>query len=242
MSATRLSTITTAALALSALASGALAQQPGGFYQPNPATSAEMGFSYHHASTLAEGAQRGRAALIHAQGSYELNRAQSMVLFEQARSLWFDNKVKQVETLYRKKYLRQQHRDQERARAIAKDVVGKELLAQRRATYYRDVYRLAGDELNRTTGAIDWPEALADTQFDKTRRKLDFLFRQRAKVTSYAGTDPFAARILKLTEELKGELKQQVAELPPASYADAQKFVRGLIYEIQYAESTPQIG
>lgn len=233
MSAARqISTASLVALIAAACTLPAAAQTTGSYFQP-----VSLGPAYdvapRHSSTALEGALRGRAKLIDALGRYRVNDAQANILNEQARTLAYENDVKKTETLYRKKYLWRQHRESERARAIERDTLGKELLTQRQATYYRDTYALDADQFNRTTGRLDWPESLQDDQFAATRSQLDFLFRQRSRY-GVGSDDPFAGRILKLTEQLKQDLKEELANMEASDYADAQKFVRGLIYEVQY--------
>lgn len=229
MSASR--TLSLVAVA-SLIAASPAAAQTAGYFQP---VNLSSGFSVEprHSSTALEGALRGRAKVIESLGKYRVYDAQANILNQQARGLSYENDVKQTETLYRKQYLWRQHREEERAREIQRDALGKELLAQRRATYYRDTYRLDADQLNRTTGRVSWPESLDHDQFASTRSQIDFLFRQRSRYPA-GSDDPFAGRILKLTEQLKADLKEQLADMDPTDYADAQKFVRGLIYEVQY--------
>lgn len=233
MSAVRTLGITGLSILSAVLFASAAQAQTSGFYQPVSPYPVEMGHWQHHSSTALESALRGRAAMIQALGNYRVQDSQARILEEQARSLYYDNDVKKTETLYRKKYLWRQHREEERARQISRDTLGKQLLAQRQATYYNAVYRLTPDELNRVTGQIVWPTALEDERYASGRRQLSFLFRQRARHLS-GSVDPFADRILKLTEQLKQDLKQQIVDLEPSDYSDAQKFVRGLIYEVEY--------
>ncbi|TWT85410.1 hypothetical protein Pla123a_02170 [Posidoniimonas polymericola] len=233
MSAARhISTASLTALIAAACTLPAAAQTTGSYYQP-----VSVGPAYtvgpRHSSTALEGALRGRAQVIDALGRYRVNDAQANILNQQAQTLAYENDVKKTETLYRKKYLWRQHRENERAREIERDSLGKELLTQRQATYYRDTYTLDSDQFNRNTGKLSWPAPLRDDQFAATRSQLDFLFRQRSRYGA-GSDDPFAGRILKLTEQLKQDLKEELTDMEASDYADAQKFVRGLIYEVQY--------
>src|SRR4051812_14622630 len=64
---------------------------------PNPV---EMGFTQDHSSTVIEGAQRGRAAVIQAYGNYQLDVSQAAVLHQQTRALNRENNLKQTEALH----------------------------------------------------------------------------------------------------------------------------------------------
>lgn len=242
MSSARTLTITGLSI-VAAISASVTNAQTSGFYQPTAPYPVEMGYYQHHSSTAYEGGMRGRAAVIQALGNYRLLDSQAKILDEQAESLSYDNDLKKTETLYQKKYLWQQHRDSERARRLARDAAGKQMLAEREANYYREVYRLTSQEFDRSTGRLSWPEAISSEELAQTRRQLSFLFRQRAR---YAGADndPFAERILQLSEELKQGLKDQIADMDPSSYSEAQNFVRGLMYEVRFSgeEDANQIG
>src|SRR6476620_11317014 len=56
-------------------------------------------YGSYHASTAAEGFLRGKAAVIHALGNFEVNDAQAGILREQGRALDRENDLKQTEAL-----------------------------------------------------------------------------------------------------------------------------------------------
>src|SRR6185436_12828406 len=60
------------------------------------AGSSGYGYGSYHASTVAEGYLRGRAAVIDALGNYAVNSSQAAILSEQARSLNRENNLEQT--------------------------------------------------------------------------------------------------------------------------------------------------
>src|SRR3954467_3657705 len=131
-----------------------------------------------HASTAAEGFLRGRAAVIDAVGNFEVNDAQAGILLEQGRSLNRDNNLKQTEALHLQKRMWEDARVQARKDREARLAEGRQLLAERRSTVYRDAYQLWAGELDLKTGEITWPEALNASRFEANRIRLEELLRQ----------------------------------------------------------------
>src|SRR4051794_20406361 len=130
------------------------------------------------ALTLAEGYLRGRAAVIDSLGNFEVNDSQAAILREQARSLDRENNLKQTEALEAQKKMWADARDAARKASQVRAAEGQGVLAERRATIYRNAYQLSAAELNMTTGAISWPAALRDEKFQNDRLRIEELFRQ----------------------------------------------------------------
>src|SRR5262249_55634622 len=96
------------------------------------------GYGDYHASTAAEGFLRGKAAVIDAIGSFEVNDAQAAILREHARALDRDNDLKQTEALHLQKKMWNDARIEARKQRQIRAAEGQQILAQRRATVYRD--------------------------------------------------------------------------------------------------------
>ena len=119
------------------------------FYKPVPPLPPDLHFTYHHASTAAEGWLRGRAALLHAQGNYMLAASQAMICHEQARSLALDNRQRWLEHRF---WLKAWHEADLQRRIEARRA---QLAARRLSTF--GVFMLRPDEINR-----DGTDCLAD--------------------------------------------------------------------------------
>src|SRR3954469_15292499 len=122
------------------LVSGSFAQSGyGNSGEPMQPVHYGMPFSYgsNHASTAAEGYLRGRAAVIDAIGSFEVNDAQAQILREHARSLDRENSLKQTEALHLQKKMWNDARIEGRNERLMRAAQGQQLLSERRATIYR---------------------------------------------------------------------------------------------------------
>src|SRR4051812_22929545 len=147
-------------------------------HHSHPVSFGYGGYNSYHASTAAEGFLRGRAAVIDALGNFEVNDAQAGILREQGRALVRENNLKQTEALLIQKKMWEDARVQARRDHDARVAEGKQVLAERRATVYRDAYLLSAEELNIKTGQIAWPESLQNSGFEASRARLEELFRQ----------------------------------------------------------------
>src|SRR3954466_10784419 len=79
--------ITSASNTVFAQLHGPISSPPPTDYQPIAPLPSGAGESYHHDSTAAGNFMRGGAAVIHAQGNYQLNLSQAVMLAGYARSL-----------------------------------------------------------------------------------------------------------------------------------------------------------
>ena len=176
-------------------------------------------YGSYHASTAAEGFLRGRAAVIDALGNFEVNDAQAGILREQGRALNRDNNLKQTEALHLQKKMWEDARIQARRDREMRSIEGKQILAERRATVYRDAYLLSAEELNIKTGQIAWPEALQVSRFEANRVRLEELFRQH-----------IAREIARSVDQWSLVLRSEVSSMSREDYLAAQKFLLGLKY------------
>jgi hypothetical protein len=183
----------------------------------------EIGLTYDHASTALEGMERGQVALLHATGDYWLNVNQALICREQARSLALANKQQWVD--YR--IGMRTWREGERQRRIAEQ----RSLNDSRLAAKLAVYRLEDDQLDRTTGAIAWPDLLRAAEYDDLRQRLEELFRARVGYGETTGVN--SNEIARCTRILADDLRRNRANIDSAKYLKAQKFLCGLKYEAQ---------
>ena len=185
-------------------------------------------YGSYHASTAAEGFLRGKAAVIDALGNFEVNDAQAGILREQGRALDRENDLKQTEALLLQKKMWEDARIQARRDRAARSLEGQQILAERRATVYRDAYLLSAEELNIKTGQIAWPEALQDGRFEANRVRLEELFRQHV---GYGVPRANVARqIARSIDQWSRVLRSEVSSMSREDYLAAQKFLLGLKY------------
>jgi hypothetical protein len=185
-------------------------------------------YGSYHASTAAEGFLRGRAAVIDAIGNFEVNDAQAGILLEQGRALNRENNLRQTEALHMQKKMWEDARIQARKDREARMAEGKQLLAQRQSTVYRDAYQLSAGELDFKTGQITWPDALRDDRFQANRDRMEELFRQHV---GYGVPRANVAReIARSVDQWSRVLRSEVSSMSREDYLAAQKFLLGLKY------------
>jgi hypothetical protein len=122
----------------------------------------------YHASTAAEGYGRGMADVIRAQGEANAKNAEAASTLEDARTKNIDNRLKATEAFYERRRIRNEYKSAERA--------------QRRYTVSRrsELAPLQPQEVDPTTGSIDWPELLTAPEYTEYRGIFDQIFAQRA--------------------------------------------------------------
>ena len=218
-------------LALLHQTSAALAQNNGSdygwrerFYQPVAPLPPDLGFTYHHASTAGEGWQRGRAAVIHARGNYWLSVSQAAIQFEVARSLdQYNHRQWIAFCVANRERLKADRHESTEATRLRNEAQHSEK--------FEAAYRLAPEQLDRTSGEIAWPEVLKADAYGNLRQPLDDLFREQGH---YAGKgDGRAANIVKCVESLRRAVRRDLGTFSRADYATAQRFLCGLKYEAE---------
>lgn len=202
-------------------------------YRPTPPWPPELGFSYDHASTVAEGWLRGMAAMIHARGNFWLSHAQATVMLEQAKWLKMANEVEKVRSFGIKQELLRQHKIAKRRAREVRSAEGAKKLAERRQELYREVYQLSPNQLGRTTGVITWPEVLREEKFCQYRTQLERLFEHLVSEESSQNRGRRPA-INSCVEHLRRELRREHREVEKEDYLAAQKFLISLNYEAEF--------
>jgi hypothetical protein len=233
----RVNKLSSLAIVIVLASAGAIVAQPGSdpaespIFRPVSPNPVEMGFSQHHSSTVIEGAQRGRAAVIQAYGNYQLDVSQAAVLRQQARALNRQNNLKQTEALYAQEAMWDDARIQAHEQREARLAEGQKILADRRATVYRQAYQLSPSEFDPKTGAIVWPLALQDERYQQVREHVEELFRvQRSYGDPQPGTANELARNI---ETLRRTLRSDMNNLGKEDYLAASKFLVGLKLEAE---------
>jgi hypothetical protein len=209
---------------------------PTAFHQPVAPLPVELGFTQHHSSTAAEGFMRGEAAVIQAQGNYELATSQASILFEQSRALNRENDLKQTQALLAQQDMWREGRQAEREYRDAQLEEGRAKLINRRATVLHQTYKLSPTELNMVTGEINWPAALQTAKYQRARERMQELFRQ---YVSYGDPQPaVVAEITRGTNAMAKALRRDISKLPREDYFAAQKFLLGLKLEATSQQAT----
>ena len=210
------------------------------FYQPVQTMPSDMFFTQHHSSTAFEGYARGRAAVIHAWGNYYVNRMQALILREQARALYRENRIKLVQALQYRNELWQNAREKERNDRNTRITEGQQQITQKRVTEFLAAYQLSADEFNATTGEITWPTALQDAKYQGVRDRVEELFRiQLGYGEPQQGT---AKQLVRKIEDLHLALQRDKPNLSDDEFLAAAKFLAGLSVTAESLGKTGEAG
>ena len=180
----------------------------------------------YHASTAAEGYQRGMADIIRSRGQANLMNAQAAGYLEDARAKYLENRYRATEIYYERRKIFQQ--EQAAKHAKRKQTV-------RRYVERRKFEPLTADEFDASTGRIEWPAALAAEDWDEYRDRLDDIFAERAKYGLLSSDEYLEA--LALTKEWRRAVLARRREYPVSVLHDAVRFIHKLDKELDQTKS-----
>jgi hypothetical protein len=146
------------------------------------------GSTYHHASTVGEGWQRGRADIIRSAGLKNLLDAEAQNKWEDARKKAYDNHVYGIQKYFEGREMNRHYRQLERGPRPTEQQLYR-LAAERKPK------RLGLQHLDPVTGVVTWPPVLMDPAYKHDRMELDRLFAQRAIAGFLAGHELGAVRM-----------------------------------------------
>jgi hypothetical protein len=213
------------ALIAATLATAAYAQQPSSTF-PQPLQAAPFG-GYGHASTFAEGAQRGRADIIRAAGEYNYNTAAAWLIGEHAYSKRLENAVQRTQTFFEKRRIHDHY--------IAETkVMRPDYEQQKRLAQWAAPDRLAPGQLNRQLGSVAWPAVLEGPAFNLYRLQLEALFESRSAENSGLGSVNYS-EVQKVAVQMRSALQSRLRQMDSTAYMQAKKFIESVAYEARFA-------
>ena len=123
------------------------------------------------AATAGESYARGVSGIIQAQGQRNLDNSQAAINMEDARSANIDNNLKSVNAFWQEKEIYNEHLQQQN-----------KVIDQRRTEYLakHGLQPLTSEDFDRTTGQVNWPKVLEQSQYDQYRKTIDQLFQERS--------------------------------------------------------------
>ncbi len=169
---------------------------------------------YNNASTVGESYQRGAASVIQASGEAAVNASQARINNQDAYSKAIDNSTKSVNAFWEQKDIYNQRLEAELAETT-----------QRRNEYLakHGLTSLTPAEFDRTTGTINWPKVLEQTQYDPYRSTLDKAFKQRAYAGALTGDEYMQAT--KANKDWRTLLASQKDVYPSGILSQMTRFV-----------------
>jgi hypothetical protein len=207
--------------------------QPGGF--PGlPAKPANGSLAVGSATGLPTVAGTGAAGvpvnlseIIRSKSDTNMRPSMAGIDNETARSMNYDNQIKQVQTYFEKRRLNKSYREAERA--------------PRKSSYEYAVTakamapsRLSASEYDAVHGKVKWPGALRATSYSGQRAQLDKLFAAHAASGGGIGTAEYADIQSSLTD-LQSALKKDFKTTNSDQFLQATNFLKSLRYEARFS-------
>lgn len=174
--------------------------------------------------TVAGNAAQGAASMINAAGQRNLYNSEAAKNYQDARSKYYDNRLKGTQTYFEMRKMNKAYRDAERAPRMSTEAAFR--MAREAAPD-----RPTASQLD-SSGKIKWPVGLSGENFKDDRDYLDDLFADRAKAGQ---ADPTVYHeINSTTKRMLSELKAAIKSMSPNDYLDAKNFLNGLAYEARF--------
>jgi hypothetical protein len=181
------------------------------------------GWGMNWSSTAQEGADRGLAAVVQAQGHANLQNSEAAKNWEEAKTLEIQNRLRWTETYFE---MRQVNRDK-RAEEAGPRVTQEQAI---RLAKMAAPPRLRSTQLDPVTGHIEYPLILTQDIYKQYRERLDSLFAQRAASGGSIRYDDFKA-IENTVSQFVELLQQHVSEYAAGDYGQARNFLDSLVNE-----------
>lgn len=180
--------------------------------------------SYHHASTLEEGAARGMADVIRSAGAKNLMDSEAAINIETARSQYIENRMQATSTYFQMRALNKQARYGNQKPHDPQQVI--------RLNKERLPDRLSDQKIDPLTGTIRWPIGLTLDELAADRKRMSELFAIRAK-QGYLDLKQ-NQEVRTLTAGMTNELREHGRELTGNQRIEARKFLESLNYEASF--------
>jgi len=164
-----------------------------------------------------------QAELIRAQTEANLAAAQVQNTNQKTRSLVLDNKLKTVQTFFKKREIN------DSSRAVASPGDGR--LPESGNSSERRMTNYAIDPVR---GNIFWPATFCQKRFAKYRGQLDELFARRTQSDSGLGRDSYK-QTQAVLKQMQAELRSVVREMSPTEYIAARKFLETVAIEARFS-------
>jgi hypothetical protein len=207
-------------------------QQPQAPYQPAvppPSNVNQFGGFYGGSGggTVAGSAMNGMANVISSKGNYNLSTSAAAINMTQAQRNAIQNQQLYTDTYFQ---MRATNRAAQKAEAGPPPTM-EEIARIAREGAPRPV---STQQVNPTTGKINWPAALQQDVFAPQRETLDQIVAKQVKYGGLDFSDQMQAR--KTIETMFGELKSMITTMPPQDYTQSRSFLNSMIYATARAQ------
>ena len=182
----------------------------------------------YRASTVFESYARGQAAVIRAQGQYNLMTSQSRVYNEEAERRAIENREERIKNYYAMRETNRAARAAERGPRLTSEALHRFAAAGKPK-------RLSPGDLEAASGRVSWPVLLQTDEFSGFRADLDKLFAERAADGQMCQAERIQAK--QATDGMLAQLKKRVREVPSTDYIATRRFIESLACEARLPAS-----
>ena len=175
----------------------------------------------YHASTAAEGYQRGMADVIRSRGQANLMNARAAGYVEEARAKYLENRYRATEIYYERRKI---HDQEVAAKRAARRESTNRYLARIR------IQPFTSKEFDAATGRVEWPSTLTDSQWDEFRQRIDELLAARAKYGALSSDQYLEA--MSLTKEWRRAIVAKRGDYPVKVLRESVRFIRKVDREL----------
>ena len=177
----------------------------------------------YYSSTAQEGASRGLADLVRAQGQNALLNSAAARNWVEAENREMDNRYKWTETYFQMRSYNRASRNAERLPRMTEE----QLL--RYAQAGRPAY-LSSEQYDRNSGAIKWPSLLTMSQFAEPRKEVEAAFERRAQNDgTFTEHDYFDVQTN--INKMLTERDKVITKVTANTYMESRKFLQSLAYD-----------
>ncbi|MEM6363368.1 MAG: hypothetical protein AAF745_03005 [Planctomycetota bacterium] len=178
-----------------------------------PAPRLGVGYS----STAQEGMARGMADVIRSRGDAAVSAAQAATQAEQARRGYLENRKFAAQNYLEIRSMRKAYNAERLAEKREK------MLAYHKS---REILPLTDEELDPTTGDVQWPVALTHPNHSEGRQEVEALLAKRAKYGVLDGGDHI--RLSRLLNSWVNHVSDHSSDYAASDISEAVRFIRRL--------------
>ncbi len=176
-------------------------------------------------STLRGDEARGLAQVVRAAGAKNVADSESRIRNEEARGKYIENY-----SAWTKAYMERQDAIDERREEDRERIRKRREFAKTKKKHLPR--RLSSNELNRSTGEINWPTALRNPKYKNERSEIDKLVRT---IANGGLTQDIAMQLFQSARKMKNVVGRDARELGFNAYTGASRFLDSVGYEGRYA-------
>jgi hypothetical protein len=186
---------------------------------PPPSMYGGYGTYQARASTPAQASMDGMANVISSKGSYNLQTSEAAENLTQAQSKEIENRQQATDTYFSMRATNKAATDAERGPAPTMQQITK-------MAHEGDPAPLGSNEMDRTTGKLNWPSFLQVDMFASERASVDEVFAKKASHGGITYQDRMALDTTLAT--MRSELKANIRQIPSQDYVACSSFLDSL--------------